>query len=877
MSRVLVVDDSQLMLQMLELQLSLLGISPVLVEDSQLVMDILSAQSFDLVILDLHMPHINGLTLLRKIQSSGMLSTLKVVILTADSSEEMLVNCFRAGAADYIAKPINNTVFGARISAVLREQELTKQLLLSNTRYGAIFNASSDAIVILDSSRKIIGVNVSAETMLGYKEDNLLGVDGHVFLARSSDSAIFSGTSPYVENYDALVEDSDGRSFPASISVRALGSAGDDALICLVRDESALKEAQDIYRDLYENSPCAHATICLANNTISRPNNSMTTLLGFCPSNVSQVTSNLSSQTGVSIEELLRRLMNGKNASDYVFLHRAENGCEKWLALSLYPMYKTEHSLRECRLTLTDITALKLEQIRSEMATKEAIKIRNYLDVILMNMPLGVGIMEEPDLRYFRINHSLANINGGSIDDHIGKRLLDVLPHAKKEIEPEIRQVLATGVPILNREFSICLPSSTQERRLVDWLIPIKGIEDGGSSAVLAVVMDVTELREAQESLGRAQKLESLGTLAGGIAHDFNNILAVMLGNIELATQVTSSDSPIGKYLERISKSGVRAENLVRQIVTFSSMDSSSFEPILFSSLIHDVLSNVCSANPNNVQVTSDINIIREKVMGDESQLYQVLDNLVSNAFHAMANKGGTLTILADIESTNGKPAIRVQVVDTGSGISQAIKARIFDPFFTTKKRGNGSGLGLSVVHRIVESHGGSIEFTSTENLGTSFTLRFPLFDNSLKNDMYVLEFDENSSNNLLEKLETHVLVAEDDPFVAELYNEILTAHGCEVTVVEDGREALSIFQSSDRHFDLLISDQLMPEMNGDELCKQVLEIRPEFPIVMITGYCEEFSKEQALDLGIRDYLYKPVRSSALIDVIQSNVAASSY
>ena len=377
---------------------------------------------------------------------------------------------------------------------------------------------------------------------------------------------------------------------------------------------------------------------------------------------------------------------------------------------------------------------------------------------------------------------------------------------------------------------------------------------------------------ELEEQLRQSQKMEAVGTLAGGIAHDFNNILATMLGYTELLIPSFGAGSEENDHLNKIYQAGERAADLVSQILTFSRIEEPSLKPLQLVPLIDEVIKMVRSTLPATIGIQSSIQINEElKILANVTQIHQVIINLCTNAAFAMQDKGGVLDIRAeeielgeDSSQSSLLPAgryIELIVRDTGQGISPEAIERIFDPFFTTKEVGEGTGLGLSIVHGIVENHGGKISVESKLGVGTTFHLLFPVVGTS-KNDAVPL-------NVLTRKGEEHILVVEDETSLARLYEISLTQLGYQVTLAENGAQALKMFRSDPDDYDLIFSDQTMPFMTGTELSREVLSMRPDIPIILATGYDVAHSASELENLPIAQYLMKPVKISRLTELMR--------
>lgn len=383
---------------------------------------------------------------------------------------------------------------------------------------------------------------------------------------------------------------------------------------------------------------------------------------------------------------------------------------------------------------------------------------------------------------------------------------------------------------------------------------------------------EVAERERLEEELRHTQKMEALGRLAGGIAHDFNNILAAIIGFAELAYDKTKEGSKERRHLQRILDAGIRGRNLVRQMLAFSRKTEREKEPIQLSALVQDTLKLMRAALPATIGIISDIRSRWGMVLADPVQMEQTVMNLCANAAHAMREEGGVVLVeLSEIMVSEDDPGpkgvgpgayLKLSVSDTGSGISPEIVDKIFDPFFTTKKPGEGTGLGLSVVHGIVRQHHGHVTVESAPGKGSVFTVYLPKIEGQ------GLRKGDSLGHGLPQSGE-QILLVEDEEGVAEAGRSILKRLGYHVTVRRNGTDALALFKSDPSKFDLIITDQTMPEMTGMELAAAFLAIRPGLPVILCTGYSDVVTEESALAAGIKAFVMKPLTRLELATTVR--------
>ena len=387
----------------------------------------------------------------------------------------------------------------------------------------------------------------------------------------------------------------------------------------------------------------------------------------------------------------------------------------------------------------------------------------------------------------------------------------------------------------------------------------------------MEINLDVTEQRRVEEHLRQAQKMEALGTLSGGIAHDFNNILAAIIGFTELVTGHVDRGSRDAHSLERVMEAAIRGRELVRQMLTFSRKSEHEKKPVSLSAIVRESVRLLRAAVPSSIDIKVDVASESGFILADPVQVQQVLMNLCTNAAHAMREKGGTLDIKVDdfsVDPSTGNDLgmasgqyMRLLVRDTGIGMPPDVMKRIFDPFYTTKGVGEGTGLGLSVVHGIVEQHDGHITVESEPGRGSTFTVCIPRIAEEPETD--VVSDDEIPTGS------EHVLFVDDEEALVEMGEDILAELGYEVTSRMNGREALALFRLDPSRFDLVMTDQTMPGMTGIDLAGEILAIRADMPIIMCTGFSHLVDADKATAAGIKAFAMKPLTKREIAKTIR--------
>ena len=402
-------------------------------------------------------------------------------------------------------------------------------------------------------------------------------------------------------------------------------------------------------------------------------------------------------------------------------------------------------------------------------------------------------------------------------------------------------------------------------------------VHEGKIVGLRGVATDLTESRKAEaermrleKQLRQAHKMEAIGTLAGGIAHDFNNMLAIIMGNAELALDELHDDGS-RQNIDQILKASKRSRDLVKKILTFSKKNVGQGKVVNIVPLLKETHDLLRASIPSTIHMNLNIRARADTaVVAQPSEIQQVVVNLANNAAHAMQQDGGTLTIgLSSITlgsdslpEDNMKPGryVKLTVKDTGTGIAPEVQRRMFEPFFTTKEQSRGTGMGLSVVYGIVKAYDGIVEVESEIGKGTKFTILLPQADVSS-------QMEEEEGGTSYSKAQS-VLFIDDEPAIVEVAKTMLERMGCRVTAFTDPLKALKAFAEDPRTFDLIITDQTMPGITGVAFAKEVLAVRKDMPIILCTGYSETVSPEKAGKAGIREFVMKPITKNDMAQAI---------
>jgi|SRR5580658_1083282 signal transduction histidine kinase/CheY-like chemotaxis protein len=385
-------------------------------------------------------------------------------------------------------------------------------------------------------------------------------------------------------------------------------------------------------------------------------------------------------------------------------------------------------------------------------------------------------------------------------------------------------------------------------------------------------------LRASEAQLRQSQKMEAMGTLAGGIAHDFNNILGAILGYGELAQQQSAPDTPMWRYIDNVMNAAERAKALVDRILGFSRSGLGERAHVRVQSVIEETLELIAASLPVDIRLEKTLIAGDAALIGDSTQLHQVAMNLCTNAVHAMEH-GGVLNVLlerADLTEARSVsrgilspgPYIRLVIADTGVGIPPEVVERIFDPFFTTRGVGKGTGLGLSLVHGIVSDLGGAIDVKSTLGEGTRFEIWLPATTEVAKPAVEaVRELPRGRGET--------VMIVDDEPMLVTLAEEMLAGLGYEPVGFESSRAALQVFRSKPERFDLILTDEAMPELVGTELAREIRLLRPAVPVILMSGHGGAALAQRAAAIGVKEVLHKPLQRADLAEALARAVSSA--
>jgi CheY-like chemotaxis protein/signal transduction histidine kinase len=544
----------------------------------------------------------------------------------------------------------------------------------------------------------------------------------------------------------------------------------------------------------------------------------------------------------------------------------------------------------QTHLRLTQIEVLQRE-IEQRTRVEEALHEQaEELSAIYDDAPLIMMIVNEAS-QVWKINSPISAFTSLPLAEIVGRRICEVLncihnadtevccqgPFCQEcAISRAVHDTFSTGASHQQVQGNLQTSRDGHQQKIF-FLLSTKRLTFKKQPAVLLCLLDISELHHLQDQVIQQQKLESLGTLAGGIAHDFNNILNAIIGYTDLA-MIRNEEEAVSLHedLGQVRKAANRATELVRQILTFSRKQHQEIQPLQISLIVKEALKLLRASIPTTIDIQHEITS-RATVLADATHIHQMVMNLCTNAFHAMMERGGVLRVTLKefaidhpmIDSGTELPPggyAMLSVSDTGCGMDQETMAKIFEPYFTTKEMGKGTGLGLAVVHGIVKGHQGRIAVYSEPGQGTTFNVYLPLIAKEMTEVVSLAAAPPPMAKN-----RERIMVVDDESAIRDLTAQFLLKAGYLVDTFSNGMDAFNALSQEPHGWDLVITDQTMPGMTGNQLAAQVLLLRPHLPIILCSGYRSMQTGNQGTPPGVFVSLQKPVdRNTLLLQVAKA-------
>jgi PAS domain S-box-containing protein len=904
---ILIVDDLPINLKLLRAQLEGEGHTVIEAHNGVEALALLDRQKVDVIVSDILMPVMDGYRLCHEVRKSERFRHLPFIAYTStyvSPSDEKL--SLDLGADKYLRKPatINELTRaieealaspGRRPIAVFDEMETTKEynaglVAKLEKRNGELSRAVSqlrlqnialetaaDAIMITDAEGVMLWVNPAFSTTTGYTAEEAIGRTPRIlksgkhpedfyrtfwktilagkawrseFVNRHKDGSIYYGEHTVTPVRDA-----------AGTITHFVGIMHD--ITERKRAEEQLRDAHAQLRQLLEHSPAVFYSLSLEGDTI-------------VPRLVSE---NIARMFGFQVQETLsyawwygqlhpedreravactrKTVADGVSSAEYRMRHK--DGSYRWIDDNQRLVRDAKGRPIELVGVWSDITERK--QAQDELHESER-RFRGMLD----NLEL-VSVMLDREARITYCNDYFLRLTGWRREEVIGTDWFErfVPPEIVDDMRKTFAKLVSDGEEI--RHFTNEILTRSGQKRLLQWNNSLTYSRSGEVTGTASIAEDVTDRVRLEQQLLRAQRLESLGTLAGGIAHDLNNLLLPILMGVTLLKRFDPNEASL-KAINNIERSVRRGSELVKQVLLFARGSETSRETVQLTAVVSEIEAIITSTFPKDITLEVSMAPDLSPVTGDATQLTQVLLNLCVNARDAMPRGGQIIISATNAEIGNrdtlmgdgpNRPHVVLQVSDTGEGMPKEIIERIFDPFFTTKEVGKGTGLGLSTAQGIISSHGGYLEVSSTTGEGSTFTIHLPSRPAQQAAVVIPEETGPPHGNGEL------ILVVDDDASVVSITKQTLEVFGYEVLTAEDGAQAIGVF--SRRHADiaLVVTDMAMPVIDGAALIAALNRMVPGVRIIATTGNPSAASMSKIARTGVTNILTKPYTAEQLL------------
>lgn len=755
----------------------------------------------------------------------------------------------------------------------------TRELQESQARFQAIAENSPDAIIITDAFGSVVYSNKSVETLFGYSSHEMLGksiIDLLPATLRETEEQKIArfvrpgGASSLKATVESSMLRKDGSELHVEFSLYSWRLGSDWFFATIMRDISERKRSADALeraydelrqsRDFFQDVFNAAGDAIYVTDEMGRiefANRALHDMLGYEPGElVGTYAAELAADIpGIESDPGIGDAMYHRDYSDsFETFFLRKDGSSVAVESRVANVEDGLETRSGLIIILRDITLRK-------QAEEDVRRARDYFASILKATPDAVFVVDAEGT-IVMANESVLDVYGYRPEELIGQHVTVLAIDDEQSIRESSAMIEALYASGVVRNFEC------RRRRRDGGVIQVETSHallrnpDGSVAGAVSSTRDITQRKRLEDHLRQSQKMEAIGTLAGGIAHDFNNILAAIIGYTELSRELVSDSAHVRRNLDQVLQAADRAKSLVRQILTFSRKSEPERRPIMPHAVVQETLKLMRATVPKTVTIRPDIHDVSSAIVGDATELHQVVMNLCTNSVHAMQEHGGILSVgLDDVDVSPASSAafndiapghyVRLSVRDTGIGISPDSINRIFEPFFTTKALHKGTGMGLAVVHGIVKSYGGEILVDSKQGEGTLFTVLLPCCH------AYQPPEDTEFCRDLPRGSE-HILIVEDEEAIAACMSEQISSLGYRVTALRDGRAALAEFQEHPDDVDLVITDQSMPLMTGVELAEAMLAIRPSVPVILCTGFSENIDEAKAGALGLRGFIMKP-------------------
>ncbi len=750
-----------------------------------------------------------------------------------------------------------------------------REVLVQEKKFQAVFENHRQLCGLLDPQGMVMAINRQALELIGCRQDDVQGrpfpdtpwwTHSEEERARLRRAIADIRGGKETVSFDTTHVDGRGRLHNIDFSLSAIRGGDGELLymLALGHDVTTLRHSRQLYHSFFDNTPdpvlllrdgviidCNRQALRLFGGDLDR-------LTGLEPSAlVAEDGDDTDGQRsiGAVIDDIVRT-----GVQTIEWQARRLDGTRFDAEWTLIPL----HIGNTCylQIIIRDVTRIKETQ-------RELVMAKHAFDHSALPIVWYVPGRTLEECRFFYVNDAACRVTGYTREEFLQFSIADISKMWTEEnfraILDHIRSKGAETYETLIRHrdgHEIPMEVNTSYFRLDE------------KEYFFVIAEEISRRKQLEEELRQAQKMEALGTLAGGIAHDFNNILSAIFGYTELALHGVGRESEPGRHLEQVHHAAERARMLVQQILTFSRKTRERRHPVPLVPAVREALQLLRSTIPTSITIESEFDSAG-RVMADVTRIQQVVMNLCTNGYHAMRDGGGTLRVrVVDVE-LSGKTEeadidlppggyVLLSVADTGVGMDDTTRERIFDPYFTTKEAGEGTGLGLAVVHGIVQSYGGAIRVSSRVGRGSVFDVFLPRIDGDRR------DVPEKAPDAGYVGGTERIMFVDDEELIVNMSRQLLGRFGYTVRAFTSSREALAHFRAHADEIDLVITDLTMPEMSGVELARRIMEIRPGQPVILCTGYSEEMNRDRVLALGIARFVQKPLVMEEMLQTVRA-------
>ncbi|HEU4416816.1 MAG TPA: PAS domain S-box protein, partial [Candidatus Angelobacter sp.] len=760
---------------------------------------------------------------------------------------------------------------GRVVGASSMAQDITQRKLAeerlsqSRAQLKGIIDSAMDAVITVDENQRVVMFNTAAEAIFEYSADEIVGkhlerlIPQRLRTAHAGHIGEFSKTGTTSRAMGSLGALSglrrDGTEFPIEASISQVKINGRKFFTAIVRDVTERQRTDKALREQTSVLELAQVLVRDMDDRIVLWNRGAEKLYGFTAEEAMGRLSHdlLRTEFPEPIEAIKKTLLREGEWEGELVHHKRDGS--RIVVASVWVLERQNSGQPQRVLEAnTDITERKRAEEATKLAQARLVSAMEGGGMGTWVWDIANGRIEWDESIHALLGRSQEELAGGSLEPFFSW----IHPQDRDRTRAAIEDALREGVNY-QLEYRVFRPDQS-----IIWITSrgrVERNERGEPFRITGVAIDITDRKKMEEQILQSQKMQSLGTLAGGIAHDFNNILLAIGGNASLAVEDLEPDHPAMTSLREISKASARAKNLVRQILTFSRRQAPARKPLAVRTVIEEALALLRATLPARIEITAKFDPDLPSISADSTQLHQVIMNLGTNAARAIGEGEGVLQVTAkalnvtpDFVGSNARLKegryVRLSISDNGCGMDSAILDRIFDPFFTTQDPGQGTGLGLSVVHGIMNDHDGSISVYSERGKGSTFRLYFPAVKEAGEKPILPAKMPLGHGQRLL--------YVDDEEALVRLSQRSLGRLGYHVTGETNPSRAVQIFREKPLQFDAIITDLSMPGMSGSEVARQVLAIRPEIPVVMMSGFVRPEDEKEARRIGVRYVILKP-------------------